>query len=82
MSTYYYVACEKCREYGGFLSRQAWGWGNFDICDTFAFIANHITSCGTESLSFISEHEMFDRKRDGWTRIVAVDLDRGPYGTR
>jgi hypothetical protein len=74
MSTYYYFACEKCREYGGFYSRQM--WGNFDILATFRFLAHHTSECGPESLRVVSEHD--DRTWDGsWARVVPADVDEG-----
>lgn len=56
MSTYYYFVCKKCSKYGGFLSRQAWGYGNFDIIDSFKFIAKHMSECGSENIGVVSEH--------------------------
>ena len=41
MSTYYYMVCKECNCKGGFLSRQAWGIGNFEIISTFKFMALH-----------------------------------------
>src|SRR3990167_10785271 len=41
MSTYYYFACKEHKVKGGFLSRQAWGIGNFDIIETFKFLGLH-----------------------------------------
>lgn len=41
MSTYYEFFCKECKDYGGFLSRQAWGIGNFNIIETFKFLALH-----------------------------------------
>ena len=41
MSTYYHFVCKECNEKGGFLSRQAWGTGNFDIIETFKSLAVH-----------------------------------------
>ena len=62
MSTYYYFGCSSCREYGGLLTRQAWGWGNFDIWDSFAFLRHHIEQCGEDKLVVLSEHD-----ERGWT---------------
>jgi len=56
MGTYYYFYCEECKERGGFLSRQAWGWGNFDIVDSFKFIAKHIRECGSKNIRIIDEN--------------------------
>lgn len=56
MSTYYYFKCNKCKRKGGFFSRQAWGWGNFDIIDSFKFLAFHTDNCGEEYIIVISEH--------------------------
>jgi hypothetical protein len=41
MSTYYTFICKEHNKQGGFLSRQAWGTGNFDIIETFKFLALH-----------------------------------------
>lgn len=41
MSTYYKFVCKECNQSGGFLSRQAWGIGNFDIIETFKFLGIH-----------------------------------------
>lgn len=57
MSTYYEFRCEKCKENGGFFSRQAWGWGNFDVIDSFKFIAFHTANCGQEYIRVVSEHD-------------------------
>ena len=48
MSTYYSLACKACSVRGGFASRQAWGWGNFDIFSTFEFMARHAGCCHAE----------------------------------
>lgn len=42
MSTYYKFICKECNVSGGFLSRQAWGTGNFDIIETFKFLGLHL----------------------------------------
>lgn len=60
MSTYYYFVCKKCSKYGGFLSRQAWGYGNFDIIDSFKFIVKHMQECGTEHIGIAVEHDIFE----------------------
>lgn len=57
MSTYYYFKCEKCKRTGGFLSRQAWGWGNFDIIDSFKFLGLHIAECGHDNIRMTWEHD-------------------------
>jgi hypothetical protein len=41
MSTYYKFVCKKHNQSGGFLSRQAWGEGNFSIIETFKFLMLH-----------------------------------------
>jgi hypothetical protein len=82
LSTYYYFACDRCKEYGGWFSRQAWGWGNMDIVDTFAFLANHADHVdhyqeGLE-LRVISEHDTYTLHREGWTKTVnREDADDG-----
>jgi len=50
MSTYYHFVCTKCNQSGGFFSRQAWGWGNFDIIDSFKFLAKHCNECGHDGI--------------------------------
>jgi len=57
MSTYYKFICKECETSGGFLSRQAWGDGNFDIIETFKFLMLH-----KEHHPFlVSEHnELYD----------------------
>lgn len=55
MSTYYKFHCETCNESGGFMSRQAWGCGNFDIVDTFKFVMAHIY-CDPNGVHLCSEH--------------------------
>lgn len=57
MSTSYKFHCEKCGESGGYLSRQAWGWGCFDIITSFKFLAVHIRECGPEGIKVVSEHD-------------------------
>ncbi|WP_059174003.1 hypothetical protein [Bacillus sp. FJAT-27445] len=57
MSTYYYFKCVKCKRIGGFYSRQAGGWGNFDIIDSFKFLALHTDKCGPQYIRVISEHD-------------------------
>lgn len=75
MSTYYYFACDECREYGGWFSRQAWGWGNMDIVDTFAFLAHHAEHNNwyqdQTALRVISEHDTYSLHAEGWTKIVS-----------
>ena len=41
MSTCYKFFCQECKDFGGFLSRQEWGIGNFNIIETFKFLALH-----------------------------------------
>lgn len=51
-----YFKCNKCNRKGGFFSRQAWGWGNFDIIDSFKFLVFHTDNCGEKYIRVISEH--------------------------
>jgi hypothetical protein len=37
------------------LGSQAWGWGNFDMVESFKFLAYHINKCGEDSIRIISE---------------------------
>ncbi|WP_094359871.1 hypothetical protein [Mycobacterium marinum] len=57
MSTYYYFHCEKCRQLsGGCFTRQAWGYGNADLIDTFKFVMHHIRECGEQHIGMHSEY--------------------------
>lgn len=55
MSTYYYFSCTKCRTRGGVFGKQAWGWGDFDMIESFKYLAHHIRTCGEDSIRVISE---------------------------
>ena len=55
MTTYYYFTCTKCGTRGGSLESQAWGWGNFDMIESFKYLAYHIEKCGEDSIRVISE---------------------------
>lgn len=55
MATYYYFTCQKCRTRGGVFGEQPWGWGNFDMIESFKFLAHHIRTCGEDSIRVISE---------------------------
>ncbi len=55
MATYYYFTCQKCRTRGGVFGEQPWGWGNFDMIESFKFLAHHIRTCGEEHIRVISE---------------------------
>lgn len=57
MSTYYYFRCPKCREIGGFFSRQMWGWGNCNIYENFKFHVAHVDCGPIETLS--EHHDLF-----------------------
>ncbi len=57
MPTYYYFSCQKCRTRGGVFGEQAWGWGNFDMIESFKYLAHHIHTCGEDSIRVISEEE-------------------------
>ena len=65
MSTYYYFVCKKCKEYGGFYSHQAWGWGNADFIDSFKFLMKHTDSCGAENLGIDCEYGLEELHREG-----------------
>lgn len=60
MSTEYYFVCRRCKEYGGFYSHQAWGWGNADFIDSFKFLMKHTNSCGTEDIGVECEYGIAD----------------------
>lgn len=55
MTTCYYFTCTNCGTRGGSLGSQAWGWGNFEMIESFKFLAYHISKCGEESIRVISE---------------------------
>lgn len=79
MSTYYYFWCKKCDRTGGFLSRQAWGWGNFDIIDSFKFLALHIGACGEEYIGMVSEHSDRCYKEGNRVKFLEKTKDYWPY---
>jgi len=68
MSASYYFKCNKCQEIGGQYTRQAWGWGNFYVINTFKFLAFHTENCGHRHLSIVNEDEVdadvFNPKND------------------
>lgn len=55
MPTYYYFSCTKCRTRGGVFGEQAWGWGDFNMIESFKYLAHHIRTCGEDSIRVISE---------------------------
>lgn len=59
MSTYYYFVCNDCKSRIKSLAftRQAWGWGNAAIIDTFQFLMKHTCMCGEEFIELVSEHD-------------------------
>ncbi len=77
MSTYYYFVCNKCSKYGGFISRQAWGYGNFDIIDSFKFIVKHKQECGTENIGLAVEHDIFENYEED--KDLPSDKDVFPH---
>lgn len=68
MGTYYGLRCNKCKEQGGFFSRQAWGWGNADIIENTVFLMAHAECFNkyqgeeNEHLEIISEYDWGYRK--------------------
>lgn len=58
MSTSYYFKCKKCNEVGGQYTRQAWGWGNFYVINTFKFLAYHTEHCGPEHIGVVHENQL------------------------
>jgi hypothetical protein len=58
MSASYCFKCNKCQEIGGQYTRQAWGWRNFYVIDTFKFLAFNTEHCGAENLSFVSKNDI------------------------
>jgi len=66
MSTYYKFICKKHNQSGGFLTRQAWGTGNFDIIETFKFLGLH-KDCNPY---MVSEHENdHETPEDAWENV-------------
>lgn len=57
MSTYYYFHCTKHQQSGGCFTRQAWGYGNADLIDTFKFVMYHVRECGEQHIGMHSEHD-------------------------
>jgi hypothetical protein len=57
MSTYYYFHCTAHQQSGGNFTRQAWGYGNADLIDTFKFVMYHVSECGPENIGMHSEHD-------------------------
>lgn len=76
MSTYYYFRCPRCREIGGFFSRQMWGWGNCNIFENFKFHVAH-ADCGP--IETLSEHaglfasEQWDEEEERWWKRLESD---------
>lgn len=95
MSTYYALTCPKCKETSGFsFSRQAWGWGNADIVETFKFLMAH-AMCGgayctdlqivSEDSDYYSCDENSIFTPEGWTQANFLDEKyryRYPHGPR
>jgi hypothetical protein len=76
MSTYYYFHCAKHQASGGCWTRQAWGWGNADLIDTFKFVMYHVRECGPENIGMHSEHEDFG---SDWANTSFEDEHRRPH---
>jgi hypothetical protein len=72
---FYYFHCTLCRETGGFFSRQAWGWGNFDIIESFKFLAAH-TPC--DSITIIHEDKAEAQDEQRWEKRLQ-DKDDSVY---
>ncbi|RNB53466.1 hypothetical protein EDM57_19410 [Brevibacillus gelatini] len=72
MATYYYFTCQKCRTRGGVFGEQPWGWGNFDMIESFKFLAYHIRTCGEEHIRVISEEvdEYIDQLHDEYNAFL------------
>lgn len=97
MSTYYYFHCTKHKQSGGCWTRQAWGYGNADLIESFKFVMYHIRECGPESIGMHSEHEdneyiNIDSNEDSRREFLSVTADimprsndwefMGRYGSR
>ena len=54
MSTYYYLYCPEHKRAVYSFARQAWGWGNEDAFESFAFMAEH-NSCEPH-VKLLDEH--------------------------
>lgn len=83
MSTYYNFYCTKCKKYQKDISftRQAWGWGNADIINSFQFLMKHTDTCGHENIKICSEHdEIMDsyvppENHNGYTKDTSEELN-------
>lgn len=60
MSTYYYLACDKCKQYADFYTWQMGGYGNAAPIESFKFACAHTTDCGHSNLKVYSEHDLPD----------------------
>ncbi len=69
MSTYYYFKCDGCKLIGGFFSRQALATGNFDIIESFKFLAYHTIYCPKGSVTTFIEHDVLDLKEAGYKHV-------------
>jgi hypothetical protein len=81
MSTFYYFECEKCKTRGGWFTRQAWGWGNFDIIESFKFICFHLEKCGADirTVSEFDENSGIDLAEDDGARAQFLTNARGIF---
>lgn len=57
MSTKYAFYCRKNNMLGGFFSKAAWGWGDFDFVQAFKFLSYCISKHGHRSIDIISEKD-------------------------
>jgi len=64
MGTDYEFRCDVCEARGGWFTRQAWGWGNADILECFAFIMEHTRDC--EDGAGIRVQQTWNRPRGEW----------------
>jgi hypothetical protein len=77
MSTYYYFYCKDIKIKNGFFSRQAWGWGNFDIIASFKWLCYCIENYGANSIEIISEHDqqIDESLNNGFPYIAKLHLE-------
>lgn len=76
MSTNYKMRCGKCKEQGGYFTRQAWGWGNADVIENTVFLMAHADcfdryqSDEDEGFEIISEYDRRDENEEEMLRWI------------
>lgn len=77
MSNDYYLYCEKCKKHTYSFSRQAWGWGNANIIQSFRFIMKHLAQCDQEDLPGWRENPLSIRiLGDGDHELLKSTIDK------